>query len=115
VETKNDDYAGKKEKIKRKLLEITDWFWDSTWLPEYERYGYDTIEEFMNGFHWIVKKRKNKNLCYGVRNEYYVTPVIVNPTDKDLYFNFYKHPINGEHYDNIETLNRSDSNLFNRV
>lgn len=97
--------------------------------PIYQRLGYKSIDDFIDGFEWKLewkfsKKYKMKGLeCTGIRHEYHVYIPIVDltreinkPEDLEkcpLFFNFYHGK--GVEISQIETLKEDDKRLFTVV
>jgi hypothetical protein len=84
--------------------------------PVYQRYGYSTLDEFLNGWNWKFNWRSKdaKLICNGIRHEYeIIIPITSPPTDLNngqLFFNFY--PKTGTAFVPIENLLENDIRLF---
>ncbi len=97
--------------------------------PVYERFGYSSANDFLNGWKWsfswitvkdpVTKKKEKALFCAGTRHDYEVVIPITDPTsDNDLakqtlYFNYY--PAGGVPHAQTTTLHENDARLFKTV
>lgn len=62
-------------------------------FPVYERWGYNSIANFIAGYNWRFVKQGKNLICRGLRYEYTVLPPVLDLNTGNLIFNFY--PNNG--------------------
>jgi hypothetical protein len=81
-------------------------------FPIYMRYGYNSLDEFLDGFAWTYNWQKKKKIlvCTGSRRVYTVLLPIVEPGTLDLIFNLY--PVAGSGMVQVTNLQRNDARLF---
>lgn len=106
--TKDDD----RKKVLRDLLATRDEFKDSHPFPVYERYGYNTLDEFMDGWTWTFKPRGkavDEVKFNATRHEYTVIQPITEPTTGVLIMNFYPTTKKGKM---VELLKVTDKRMF---
>ncbi len=83
-------------------------------FPEYERWGYADIPDFIAGYKWSFQRNKRRLICTGSRYEYTVIVSVLDTTTGDLIFNF--HPNAGSPHAAITTgMVESDARLFEIV
>ncbi len=80
--------------------------------PIYKRYEYNSLDEFVDGFVWVFNydASHTRMTCVGTRHRYTVVVPITNPTDNNLYFNFY--PYAGNTTPVINQLLETDARFF---
>jgi hypothetical protein len=97
--------------------------------PVYERFGYSSANDFLDGWRWsfswitvkdpVTKKKEKALFCAGTRHDYEVVIPITDPTsDNDLakqtlYFNYY--PRTGVAHAQTIALQENDARLFKTV
>jgi hypothetical protein len=83
-------------------------------FPEYERWGYSDIPDFIAGYNWVFQPKKRRLICTGSRHEYTVIVSVLNTATGNLIFNF--HPNAGSPLAAITTgMVESDARLFESV
>jgi hypothetical protein len=84
-------------------------------FPIFKRYGYNSVEEFFQGFNWSFNYTQDTIVCTGARNVYVVNVPITNPATGFLLFNYY--PDDKKPNLVIEDLNQAPWNsiLFQEV
>jgi hypothetical protein len=88
-------------------------FQSSHAYPIYERYGYSSRSDFVNGFTWSYTHGSNQLVCTGTRHEYTCIVPITDPSTHHLIFNFY--PNAGSSHSAIVNLLETDSRMFRTV
>ena len=85
------DEKGRKKAVRDDLVKNLTRYQDTHPFPEYVRYGYKTMDEFMDGWTWKFSYDKStKLLSYNaMRHEYIVIRPIVEPAKNTLILNFY--------------------------
>jgi hypothetical protein len=82
--------------------------------PYYRRYGYDSVEEFLDGFSWECNyytiADKPTLVCIGRRREYSIRVPIVDPVTQNLLFNLF--PVAGQGLVQVTKLRDNDDRLF---
>jgi hypothetical protein len=103
----------RKAAIKAFLLTRDD-FKSTHAFPQYERYGYKTIDEFMDGWDWELKPAKKSSAIEwnAKRYEYTAIPPITRGKKKEIVLNYYPTTSKGSI---IEALLVSDKDLFESV
>jgi hypothetical protein len=81
--------------------------------PMYQRYGYASVNDFVNGFNWRFTWSHSNLVCNGRRHEYWVLIPLTDPTSGNLIFNFY--PNSGSGHSQIVRLLETDNRLFRTV
>lgn len=81
--------------------------------PMYQRHGFSTANDFINGFNWTFSWKHSNLVCRGRRHEYWALIPLTDPTTGNLIFNFYANP--GSTYSQIVTLRETDNRLFRTV
>lgn len=88
-----------------------DRFSDLHEFPMYERLGYATFDDFIDGYRWRHTKSGRRLVTRGTRTEYTIVVVIKDRTTGHLIFNF--HPRSGTSFPAMTTaLQETDSDYF---
>lgn len=108
--------AGRKKAVRDELVKLAR-YQDSHPFPEHVRYGYKTMDEFMDGWAWTFKYQpSNHTLFYNAtRHEYVVSQPIVDPTTNSLILNYYPSGKAKKKGKALEQLNYSDTRFFASV
>jgi hypothetical protein len=108
--TKPDD---RKQAVRDELTKI-DFFKASSRLPVFKRYGYESVDEFMDGWTWVFKpKGKAPEVRYNaVRYEYTVIQPVTEVKTGELILNFYPTTKKGSV---VERLKITDDRMFTIV
>ena len=103
----------RKNALKQELVQLPR-YQDTHPFPEFVRFGYKTMDDFMDGWSWVFRYDKTtKTMFYnGSRHEYTLIQPIAEITSDELVMNFYPTTTKGKV---IELLKTSDSRFFARV
>lgn len=83
-------------------------------FPVYERLGYATMDDFIDGYRWLIRRSGRRLVARGARTEYTVVVVITDRASGHLIFNF--HPRTGTAFPSMTTaLQETDNTFFVRV
>ena len=82
--------------------------------PEYERNGYGSANDFIQGHKWRFAKKNKKLLCTGTRYEYTLIPPIVDVNTGNVLFNFYANA-GYAHPSIVNGLTENDARFFEKV
>jgi hypothetical protein len=106
--------ADRKKAVRDDLVKNLTRYQDTHPFPEYVRYGYKTMDEFMAGWTWKFSYDKStKLLSYNAtRHEYTVIRPIVEPAKNTLILNYYP---SGKQGKVIEQLKPDDTRFFASV
>lgn len=58
-------------------------------FPEYQRWGYRSVADFIQGYNWNFGRNGRRLVCTGERHEYTVIVPILDPATGNIIFNFY--------------------------
>lgn len=72
----------------RESLERSDVFDDSHDYPLYSRYGFDDLEDFIDGWSWRFRRRRRRLDCTGTRHVYRISVPLVHIDTGHLIYNF---------------------------
>ncbi len=115
LEIKNDTgkEADRKKAIKEFLTERDD-FKDTHPFPRYQRFGYNSMNEFMDGWAWEItpKQRATAIEWNATRHEYTAIPPITRGKKHELVLNFFPTTNKGTI---IEMLKVDDTDFFEMV
>ena len=105
----------KKEAVRSALIEQHASFRDGHLFPQFRRYGYSSMDEFMDGWNWNFRWQWSNNRLYfdPYRYEYVVIQPIVNPNTNVLYVNFY--PTESTKKDALLMFEEDDTHFFSTV
>jgi hypothetical protein len=108
------DEAKRKKAVRDDLVKNLTRYQDTHPFPEYVRYGYKTMDEFMAGWTWKFSYDKSKKLLSynAMRQEYTVIRPIVEPAKNTLILNYYP---SGKQGKIIEQLKPDDTRFFASV
>jgi hypothetical protein len=108
------DEKGRKKAVSDDLVKNLARYQDTHPFPEYVRYGYKTMDEFMDGWTWKFSYDKStKLLSYNAtRHEYIVIRPIVEPAKNTLILNYYP---SGKQGTVIEQMKPDDTRFFASV
>jgi hypothetical protein len=111
------DEKGRKKAVRDDLVKNLTRYQDTHPFPEYVRYGYKTMDEFMDGWTWTFSYDKStKLLSYNAtRHEYIVIRPIVEPAKNMLILNFYPSGKAQKTTKPIVQLDSSDTRFFASV
>jgi hypothetical protein len=70
-------------------LNADDLFSSSHEFPMYERWGYDSIDNFIAGYNWRFNRNGKNLVCRGTRYEYTLSPPVLDISTDNYIFNFY--------------------------
>jgi hypothetical protein len=106
--------AGRKKAVRDDLVNNLPRYQASHPFPEYVRWGYTTMDEFMNGWTWAFNFDSSTKLLHynATRHEYVVIRPIVDPANNNVFMNYY--PIGGTGQI-LEQLDPSDTRFFASV
>jgi hypothetical protein len=106
--------AARKKAVRDDLVNNLARYQDTHPFPEYVRYGYKTMDEFMDGWKWKFSYDKSsKLLSYNAsRHEYVAIRPITEPTTRTLILNYYP---SGKKGTVLEQLAPSDTRFFETV
>lgn len=84
-------------------------------FPIYMRYGYESVDDFLEGFFWVCNWQQNLQqlVCVGSRHVYTVVVPVVDPGTQNLLFNLF--PSIGSELIHVINLSPTDDRLFLRV
>lgn len=82
------DQAGREQALEDALNE-DDGFDAGHEYPIYERWGYNSLAEFLEGYTWSFSKKKNKLICNGKRYSYTLLPPILDSDTGNFICNYY--------------------------
>jgi hypothetical protein len=73
-------------------------------FPGYERWGYASLQDFIDGYHWVFNYNPHHQrlVCTGHRHLYVVAPPVTDPANNHLLFNYY--PDNKDPAATVEAL-----------
>lgn len=102
--------ADRRMALKQELTQLAR-YKDTHPFPEFVRYGYRTIDDFMDGWHWNFRYDKTSKTMYynGTRHEYTLLQPIADIKTNELVLNFYPTSTKGSV---IELLNANDVSFF---
>jgi hypothetical protein len=111
------DEKGRKKAVRDDLVKNLPRYQDTHPFPEYVRYGYKTMDEFMDGWEWKFAYDKSSNLLSynATRHEYTVIRPIAEPAKNTLILNFYPSGKAKKTAKPIEMLVPSDARFFATV
>ncbi len=111
------DEKGRKKAVQDDLVKNLTRYQDTHPFPEYVRYGYKTMDEFMDGWTWKFSYDKStKLLSYNAtRHEYIVIRPITEPAKNTLILNFYPSGKARKTTKPIELLDPGDTRFFATV
>lgn len=69
-------------------LERTDEFDEDHDYPQYARYGYDDVEDFVDGWSWRFRRRRRRLDCTGTRHDYRISVPLAHIDTGHLIYNF---------------------------
>jgi hypothetical protein len=100
----------RKDALEQELTKL-DRYKDTHPFPEFKRYGYNTMGEFMDGWDWDFKYDKSSKTLFfnGSRHEYTLIQPIVEVKTGELVLNFYPTTKKGSV---LELLKPSDTRFF---
>ena len=109
--------AGRKKAVRDELVKNLARYQDTHPFPEYVRYGYKNMDEFMDGWTWTFKyEASNHTLFYNAtRHEYVVSPPIVEPANNTLILNYYPSGKAQKTTKPLELLDSGDTRFFASV
>jgi len=109
--------AGRKKAVRDELVKNLARYQDTHPFPEYVRYGYKTMDEFMDGWTWTFKYEvSNHTLFYNAtRHEYVVSQPIVEPAKNTLILNYYPSGKAQKTTKPLELLDSGDTRFFATV
>ena len=81
-------------------------------FPVFVRYGYASVNDFVDGFSWTFNWRRQQQelVCVGRRRVYTVVIPVVDPANQNLFYNLY--PVAGSGLVQVTNLPRNDARLF---
>ncbi len=111
--------ADRKQAVKAGLQKISPRYTEKHAFPEYVRYGYETMDEFMDGWNWQFSYDADKKVLSfdPIRDEYHIWQPITKVAGGDLVMNYYPTgpaPKKGKKQDPIIMLNVGDPFFFGR-
>jgi hypothetical protein len=83
----NPGNAAARLQLLRDSLDINPLFQAAHAFPEYERRGYGSVQEFVDGYRWVFNWNRPELVCRGTRHVYTVSPPVTN--GGNLLFNYY--------------------------
>jgi hypothetical protein len=101
----------KRKELLKAELEKLDRYTAKHAYPEYERLGYASMTEFMDGWLWKFTWSKGTMFYNGARHEYTMIQPIVEKSSNTLILNFYP---TGKHGSMLEMLKPTDDRFFAR-
>ena len=72
----------------REAFERSDEFDDGHAYPHHERYGHDSLDDFIDGWSWRFRRRRRRLDCTGTRHNYRVAVPLVHIHTGHLIYNF---------------------------
>lgn len=108
--------AGRKKAVRDEYVKIAR-YQDTHPFPEYVRYGYKSMDEFMDGWAWTFKYDASNHTLYhnATRHEYIVIRPIVEPATNRLILNYYPSGKARKTAKPIEMLDPADARFFASV
>lgn len=104
--------AGRKKAVRDELEKQLERYRATHPFPEYVRFGYASLDDFMEGWEWDFRFDSGTLNFNAVRHEYTVIQPIVDPSSNKLYLNFYPTRSQGAV---LEMLDPSDKRFFASV
>jgi hypothetical protein len=97
--------TGRKAAVESELQAQIPQYLPSHPYPAYERWGYSSMQDFMNGFKWRFRYDKRSGTLYfaASRVDYTVLQPIVDPTSNRLYMNYYPSTTTGTVLEQLQT------------
>ncbi len=108
-------YDANKKAVRDALMSVHARYRDSHPFPEYVRFGYTSMNAFMDGWYWMfVWEQANKMLSYqATRHEYTMIRPIVDRGTNRLFMNFF--PAAGVRADPLIQIREDDSRFYETV
>lgn len=72
----------------REVLEQADDFDDAHDYPQFRRFGYESLDDFIDGWSWRFRRRRRRLDCTGTRHEYRISVPLVHIDTGHLIYNF---------------------------
>jgi hypothetical protein len=109
--------AGRKKAVRDEYVGKLDLYRDTHPFPAYVRYGYRSMDEFMDGWEWTFNYDPSNHTLYhnATRHEYIVIRPIVDPATNRLILNYYPSGKAKKTAKVIEQLVTSDGRFFASV
>jgi hypothetical protein len=106
--------AGRKQAVRDEFVRQLARYRPDHPFPEYVRYGYNSMDEFIAGWTWTFRYQASNHTLFfnATRHEYTLIQPIVDPTTNRLLMNFYP---SGPQGSVIELMLTSDTRFFASV